>query len=222
MQINPRKYILVFILTCLIFFTAFSISNYLNNKKINQLKSIEDKISIDILSLETQFSLFEEIKCSQIGKNALSNELNTLSDKLTYAEDQKGIANEDVITLKKFYSLLQIKDYILMKKIAEKCGQKPRSILYFYSSTSCDDCRKQGYVLTSLREENPGVRVYSFDYNLDVNPLKSLITIHGINGKNLPAVVINETTHEGFQSFENLKKLIPSLVASSTPNTQQK
>jgi hypothetical protein len=127
-----------------------------------------------------------------------------------------------VITLKKFYSLLQIKDYILMKKIAEKCGDKPRSILYFYSATSCDDCRKQGYVLTSLREENPGVRVYSFDYNLDINALKSLINIHSINGKNLPAVVINETTHEGFQSFENLKKLIPSLVASSTPNTQQK
>ncbi|MBP9701514.1 MAG: thioredoxin family protein [Candidatus Pacebacteria bacterium] len=218
MQINTRKYVLVFILTCFIFFTAFSISNFLNNKKLNQLKSIEDKISIDILSLETQFSLFEEIKCSQIGSNALSSELNVLSDKLTYAEEQKGITDEDVITLKKFYSLLQIKDYILMKKIAEKCGDRPRSILYFYSSLSCDDCRKQGYVLTSLREKNPGVRVYSFDYDLDVNALKTLIAIHKI--KELPAVVINDITHSGYQDFDSLKKLIPSLVASSTPTTK--
>lgn len=220
MHINIRKYVLVFILTCFIFFTAFSISNFLNNKKLNQLKSIEDKISIDILSLETQFALFEEIKCSQIGSNALSSELNVLSDKLTYAEEQKGITDEDVITLKKFYSLLQIKDYILMKKIAEKCGDRPRSILYFYSSLSCDDCRKQGYVLTSLREENPGVRVYSFDYDLDINALKTLIAIHKI--KELPAVVIGDTTHAGYQDFDGLKKLIPSLIASSTPATQQK
>ena len=143
-----------------------------------------------------------------------------LSDKLTYAEEQKGITDEDVITLKKFYSLLQIKDYILMKKIAEKCGDRPRSILYFYSSLSCDDCRKQGYVLTSLREENPGVRVYSFDYDLDINALKTLIAIHKI--KELPAVVIGDTTHAGYQDFDSLKKLIPSLIASSTPATQQK
>lgn len=220
MQINIRKYILVFILTCFIFFTAFSISNFINNKKIDELKSIENKISIDILSLETQFSLFEEIKCSQIGNNALSSELNVLSDKLTYAEAQKGITDEDVITLKKFYSLLQIKDYILMKKIAEKCGDQPRSILYFYSSVSCDDCRKQGYVLTSLREENPGLRVYSFDYDLDINALKTLISIHKI--KELPAVVINDVTHAGYQDFDSLKRHIPSLVASSTPKTQQK
>lgn len=222
MQIKPQKYILVFILTCFIFFTAFSISNYLNNKKIDQLKSIEDKISIDTLSLETQFSLFEEIKCSDIKNTVISTELNTLSDKLTYAEEQKGIDNAEVINLKKFYSLLEIKDYILTKKINTKCGTKTNSILYFYSSKTCDDCRKQGYVLTSLREKNPGLRVYSFDYDLDVSALKTLISLYKIEKTKLPALVIKENAHFGFQDFGALQSIIPSLVSSSTPETQKK
>ena len=71
-MINWHKYIIVFIITALIFFTAFSISNYLNNRKVSELRLIEDKIATDILSLETQFELLQDTSCKKIDSSILS------------------------------------------------------------------------------------------------------------------------------------------------------
>src|ERR1035437_3429102 len=162
-----KKYVTVLFITSTIFIAGIWLSNYLSNKKIDQLKSIESTISMDLMPSETQFSLLEEQSCTDLSATVLSSELNSLADKISYSENNIGIKNVDVISLKKYYSLLEIKDYLLMKKITERCGQKPIFILYFYKNDNCDDCTKQGYVLTSLRENYPNLRVYSFDYKLD-------------------------------------------------------
>ncbi len=222
-QFSPKKYILVFIITATIFLFALGISNYLNEKKVETIRSTEDSIAINILSLETQFQLLEDSSCKKIGTNILSDELNLLSDRLAHAEEQKGIADSTVITLKKHYYLLEIKDYLLMKKVSEKCGVKPVSILYFYSNAeSCTDCRRQGYILTSIRQNNPDIRVYSFDTGLQLNALSTLTSLYEIKTEKLPALVINDKLYEGYQSLESLQKIIPKLatttVASSTKN----
>lgn len=203
-----KKYIIVFFITLTIFISAIWLSNYLNNKKIDQLKSAEDKISVDIMSSETQFSLLQEMSCKDISNTALSSELNSLTDKITYSENNIGMKNVDVINLKKYYSILEIKDYLLMKKITESCGQKPIFILYFYNNDNCSDCTKQGYILTSLRAQYPNLRVYSFDYNLDLSAIKAMISIYKITD-NLPALVINGKVYNGLQSVETIEKTLP-------------
>ena len=75
-----------------------------------------DKISLDILSSETQFSLLTESSCKSIGDNTLSFEVGQLGSKLAYMEEKVGSDNPDFINLKTYYSLLEIKDYLLMKK----------------------------------------------------------------------------------------------------------
>jgi hypothetical protein len=218
-MINWQKYIIVFIITTLIFFTAFSVSNYLNDRKVSELRGIQDKISIDILSLETQFELLEDSSCKKIDSSILSQELNTLANKLSYAEEQAGIDSEEVESLKKQYTLLEIKDYMLTKRVSEKCSFNPTVILYFYSNkTGCDDCTKQGHVLTYLREQFPQLRVYSFDYDLPLSTLKTLISIHEIQEK-LPALVIKDKVYYGFMSVEDIQKVIPSLLSTSTATT---
>ncbi|MEK7180462.1 MAG: hypothetical protein AAB706_03220, partial [Patescibacteria group bacterium] len=59
------KYFYIFLITSLIFFTAFFISNYFNDKKVSEIRSIESRIAIDILSSETQFSLLAESSCDR-------------------------------------------------------------------------------------------------------------------------------------------------------------
>src|SRR3989344_1137164 len=86
-----RKYIFVFIITSVIFFTAFSISNYSNEKRIQNIQSIEDKIALDLLSSETQFNLLKELSCKAIDNSVLSQELNSIAEKLTYAEENLGV-----------------------------------------------------------------------------------------------------------------------------------
>jgi hypothetical protein len=223
-EINWKKYFIVFLITGAIFVTAIYISNYFGNKKIEEIKNIQDKISIDILSSETQFSLLEESSCKDLSSITLSDELANLEEKLNSTEKDRGESDPEVLYLKRYYALLEIKDYLLMKKISEKCKTAPVSIIYFYSNRdgTCPDCTKEGYVLTQLRQDYPELRVYSFDYDLDLSALKTLLSINKIKGQ-LPAMLIGENMYYGFQGMDNLqklpeiKKLIQTKTASSTP-----
>ncbi len=205
-----KKYVIVLFITATIFISGLWISNYLNSKKIDQLKLIEGKISLDLMSSETQFSLLQEQSCKDVSGTVLSSELNSLADKISYSENNIGVENVDVISLKKYYSLLEIKDYLLMKKIRERCGEKSIFVLYFYKNENCDDCTKQGYVLTSLREKYPELRVYSFDYNLDLSAIKTMTSIYKVPD-DLPAIVINGKVYSGFQTIEEIEKTFPEL-----------
>jgi len=205
-----KKYIIVLFITSTIFISGLWLSNYLNNKKIDQLKSIENSISLDLMSSETQFALLGELSCKDVSANFLSSELNSLADKISYSENNIGTENIDVISLKKYYSLLEVKDYLLMKQINQRCGQKSIFVLYFYKNDDCEDCTKQGYVLTSLREKYPNLRVYSFDYNLDSSVIKAMTSIYKVPD-NLPALVINGKVYSGFQTVEDIEKTLPQL-----------
>jgi hypothetical protein len=57
-SIDWKKYILVLLITVAIFATALYVSNRLNDRRIDEIRSIGDQISIDILSSETQFSRY--------------------------------------------------------------------------------------------------------------------------------------------------------------------
>jgi len=206
-----KNYIIAFVITVGIFSTAIYLSNYLGNKKIDQLKSIQDKIAIDILSSETQFSLLQELSCKDVNNSVLSQEINNIADKINYSEKNFATDDTDVRYLKKYYSLLEIKDYLLMKKISERCGTKNSFILYMYSpDPTCTDCVKQEYVLSLLREKYPQLRIYSFDYNLDLSAIKALISIYKIPS-NVPVMVIGEKNYSGFKTVEEVEKIISEL-----------
>lgn len=203
-QIDWKKYALVFLITVGLFVTASYISNYFGAKKIDQLKSIQDKIGIDILSSETQFSLLSELSCKNISDSVLSNELGEFGRKLEWGQENLG--NSDEVTyLRKYYSLLEIKDYLLTKRISERCGVKSAFILYFYTTAeNCSECEKQGIVLSTLRDRYPELKVYSFDYSVDLSAVKSMLQIYKIQDTLLPAVVLDDTVLTGLQSIEGL------------------
>jgi len=207
-NIDWKKYLIVLLITTGLFFTAIYLSNYFGNQKINQLKTIQDKISIDILSSETQFSLLSELSCKNISDSVISRELGELGNKLEWSQNNLG-ANEEVTYLKKYYSLLQIKDYLLTKKISERCKVKSAFILYFYTTAeNCSECEKEGLVLTTLREKYPELRVYSFDYSTDLSAVRSMLQIYKIEDTKLPAVVIEGDVLTGFRSIEELEEKI--------------
>ncbi len=215
---DSRKYIFTLIITAAIFATAFFTSSFLSNKRVESVKSIQDNIAIDILSSETQFSLLGEVPCSNVSDSILSPQLSEIGDKLSKTETDRGANDADVIYLKKYYSLLQIKDYILSKKLVEKCGSTKKQvfIVYFYSNKGdCTDCEKEGYVLTRLKEMYPDLRVYSFDYNLPLSAVDSMKTIYRVKSS-LPALVIEDKTYTGFKSIEDLDALLPRSIKTST------
>ena len=196
---------------------AYAVS-YLNRARVVELSAIEDQISIDTLSLDTQFSLLEAAPCdSAASSTTLTNELTDLGTRLSYAENQLGSDDSRVVRLKEQYSLLEIRDYLITKRLAAACGTKPVTVLYFYSNAGdCGDCDKAGYALSYLRNTYPTLRVYSFDYHLDLGALKTLLAVEKIKGP-LPAFIINGKQSYGFASLETLETQFPKgALATST------
>ncbi len=222
-MIDTKKYFLTFLITVTIFATAFFASTYFSSMKTRNVKEIQDTIAIDILSSETQFDLLKEVPCQHVDDTMLSAQLSEVGEKLSRTENDRGSDDDTVKYLKKYYSLLQIKDYLLSKKLAEKCGQakKPVSIIYFYTNIGeCPDCAKQGYVLTRLKELYPELRVYSFDYDLDLSAITSLKAIYKVQAP-LPALIIEDKVYSGYQSKEQLEALLPESLKIQTSTSTQ-
>jgi len=197
---------------------AYAIT-YLNNARIAELSAIEDQLSIDTLSLDTQFSLLEAAPCESVASSTtLTDKLADLGSRLSVAENQLGSDNAQVIRLKEQYSLLEIRDYLITKKLAAACGAKPTTVLYFYSNAGdCADCDKAGYALSYLRDTYPSLRVYSFDYNLDLGALRTFIAVTKVK-RDLPAFIINGRPYYGFTSLADLEKQFPKgVLSTSTP-----
>ena len=227
--LRTGTYVMAFVITAFIFAGAFLTSYYFNGLRVSDVRAAQDDISIDILSLETQFDLLQEHSCSDVAENTiLTGALSSLGDRLSYMEAHGTGSSEEVVRLKRLYSLLEIKDYLLMKQVVAKCNLKPIFILYFYSNEGdCADCEKQGYALTALARDYPQLRIYSFDRNLDVSALKTLISINDVDAVQLPALVTNGKVYEGYHNVEDIQKLVPQLktlpkAASSTSMMKRK
>lgn len=220
MNNTTRRYLVAFLITGALFATALAVSTYTNNARIENIRALQENIATDILSLETQFDLLSELSCKDIRENSvLSKEVTNLSRRLAYMEDKLGVDDDEVIRLKRQYTLLQIKDLLLMKKVSQKCSLEPVFILYFYDNENeCRDCERQGYVLTDVAERFPKLRIYSFDYRLDVPALSTLITINELRDE-LPVLVIDGEPYYGFKTIQELEDLIPNIEALSATST---
>lgn len=211
------SYVVAFLITAFIFATALYASNYFNNKRVVDIQATQDKISIDILSLETQFDLLAEHSCRDISENSvLSTEIQPLAQRLSYLESQSQVNEDELMGLKRYYTLLQIKDLLLMQKVADKCKLKPVFILYFYSNAGdCKECEQQGYVLTGLAQKYPTLRIYSFDYNLANAALRTLVDINAIRDE-MPALVINNEVYYGLHTMDDIEQVLPELATLKT------
>lgn len=207
-----KKYLFVLFITIGIFVVVFGFTNFVNNKKLANIDDLQRKITADLIATETQFDLLTTAPCSALGKSVLSSELEEFGRKLDYAQENQGPDDTDVIQLKKYYSLLQVKDYLLMQELADKCDSEIHFLLYFYNE-DCDDCRKQGYVLTDFKKEYPELRIYSFDGSMDYSVINTFSSLYDFEGV-YPSIIVNGQVYQGFINHDTLVDLFPELVAN--------
>jgi len=106
------KYIFVLILTLGVFAISWYVSGYFSQKKIAEIRDIQNKVATDILASETEFSLLSELSCQDINQTTTSEELGELAGKISFSEENVS-AQDEILTLKKQYSILQVKDFLL-------------------------------------------------------------------------------------------------------------
>jgi len=217
-KINAQKYILVLLFTLLVFSSGFFLNNQFNKKRITELGSLQQNLRIDILSLETQFSILTQAPCANLNESTLTKELYTISQKLTSVANSLGPEHDDYIQLKKYYSILEIKHWLLLEKASKECDLPLTFVIYFYTDKeTCPQCEDQGYILTHFRKKYPFLRVYSFDFGLDLAALQTLKSIYSLNeDKELPIIVINNEVNYGYKNKQELEKALEEFVDLAT------
>lgn len=219
MNLVLRNVLIALAITAAIVGTIIYAIAYLDAKRVGELTRIENQLQVDTLSLDTQFSLLESAPCAVAASTTnLTAALDDLGKRLSYTEDRLGSEDPQVKTLKQQYSLLEIRDYLVTKKLAAACDTEQVIVLYFYSNKSdCTECDNAGYALSYLRDQYPKLRVYSFDYHLELGALETLIALEKVQ-PTLPAFVINDKVTYGFTTLEELQKAFPKgALATTTP-----
>lgn len=213
-----RNALIALVITLLIIGTVFYAVSYLDRQRVAELSSIQNQLATDTLSVETQFALLASAPCDDIsGGNELSQEVSSLGDRLATAETRLGADDAQVIQLKDQYTLLEIRDYLLTKQLAATCHVAPTVVLYFYSNVpgDCKDCERASYALSYLHQLNPNLRVYSFDYNLDLGAVKTLIAVEKVQPE-FPAFVIDGKRTYGFDTIDAFKASFPKNFFATT------
>jgi hypothetical protein len=217
-----RNALIALLITIALTGTVLFAVNYLNQQRLEELQNIEDQLATDTLSIETQFALLAEAPCEDLASGTgLSQEVGGIGDRLAFAEERLGAKDPEVVRLKERYTLLQIRDYLLTKRIERTCGSDKIIALYFYSNVpgECADCDRAGYALSYLRQTYPALKVYSFDYHLDLAALRTLISVERVE-PTFPAFVIESKNHYGFTTLEEFEEAFPEELFESATTTE--
>lgn len=214
MNTSLKRYLIVFVITGCIFGFTFWLSGELSSGKVQEVRDLEDQIAIKILSTETRYALLENSSCDHISTNntndiGLNSELTDIAHRVKFMAGQLGADNEKVVSLKQYYTLLQIKDYMLTKELYNRCGTHIVSILYLYQE-GCEECVKQSIILDDLASRYPEIRVYWIDKDLQTPALDTLISI--LNIKKTPSIVIKNKVYDSLQSTGDIESYIPQIA----------
>lgn len=206
-KIDKPKYLTVLAITVLVFLIGILIGNYFAGIKITKLTDLGTKLKTDTVAMELKFDLLKEDPCGAVNSTKINDELYELATKLDYMENRLGEDDSNVIQLKEYYMLLELRNWMFMEKTNKECGLNRTLILYFYSNKKdCKTCEEQGFILTWLRKNYPNVYIYSFDINIDDAALSTIKNIFYIDST--PAIVINRKTYSKFMTKAELEDLI--------------
>jgi hypothetical protein len=206
-KISWNRYFSVLLLTSLIFLIGFLIAQRVSSRTSNQITDIQKEFRNYILSLNLQSEIASEYIC-KVDAFQLTKEKTELGKRIDVLERNLGKNNPVVKDLKQDYSLLSLRQWLLVKKVKEECDRDINIIIFFYSNkVNASESESQGYVLDYIYEKFPDeVVIYAFDIEDENQALTTLKAIYEV--EIVPSVIINEELFTGFQSREKISSLI--------------
>ncbi len=215
-QHDWKKYLIVFLITLGIFLVAIYLSSALSNKRFAEMRTFQDKLATDILSSETRFALLERTSCEHFVDDALlSEELNLFGERLSRMQKQLGVNDPEVEQLNRYYSLLQVKDYLLVTQLAEKCDTNPVIMLHF-TKEDCTACDRQQYILDDVHPDYTDLGLYSFDFNTELSAVRTLISTLGVKEEDLPVLILDDEVFKTGLSEEDLRERLSVFFPEET------
>lgn len=206
-RLRPSAYIAAFALTTLIFIAGILLGSHFSAEKLNDINVLAQELQMNTMGTELQYEILLQNPCDLIESSQLTEELFSIGERLGYMESSLGSKDLNVLNLKEYYHLLEIRHWLFVKKTIEECGLEKNTILYFYSNAGdCNKCEEQGNVLVYMHRKYPELNIYSFDINIDnpaLNTVKDMFSV-----AETPSLVIDGETYIGFMDAAALKEVI--------------
>lgn len=202
------RYLTAFLLTASVFALGIFLGIIMSDYKVSKIYNYERDLMTNFLVQDIQSELMEEDPCKFVSTELASQELFKVGDRLDALEKDLGKDDEQVVSLKKYYNLLAVRDYLFYKKVNEECDKDFILNLFFYSNDpkKCEKCEDQGFVLSYVRAKNDKIRTYSFDVDLGLPAVDYLVKFYNVN--EVPSVVFNEDVYYGFLDTEKVEEII--------------
>ncbi len=206
-NVNKPKYIAIIVVVFFVFVVGILLGKILTEMNLSSYTNTAAFLKLQTLSLSLQQDLISKNICD-IDVFKITRDRARLGAKVEELEKSLGKTNPQTIALKAEYSLISIRQWLLVKDVKEKCGQDVNIILFFYSNTNnLQDSELQGYVLDYLHRKYPEkIVTYSLDSDLEEPTIGTLMELYNIT--QIPSIVINEKLYSGFHNREVLEPLI--------------
>ncbi len=206
------RYLVAFLLTACIFVLGIFFGIIMSDVKTSKIYDYERELMTNFLVQDVQSDLLVSDPCKFADSGLVSQELFKVGDRLDALERENGKGDEQVISLKRYYTALQVKDYLFFKKVNEECDGNFILNLFFYSNDPkvCEKCQDQGFVLSYVRTNNENLRTYSFDVDLDMPLVQYLVGYYNVT--EVPTVIFNDQVYYGFMSRERAEDIIENVI----------
>lgn len=191
-------------------FVGINIENFIRSDLVARASDIES--SIQEIELEMLYfqGLNASYSCDFLNEivRKTNNNLDSLSEKLAnYPESNVLFGSSEVKAIKRKYTFLLIKDWLLQERIKVNCGTKSVSVLYFYKTENCDDCIIQGNILSSLKNSfKEKLMIFPLDVKVQLSMIE--ILMNRFNITSTPSLVIEEKVYKEIVSKNELKNII--------------
>lgn len=197
-KISWDIYLAAFVVSAIIFGAGLWIGLQIEKSVSERLTGDIENTKQKIVSLETMLLFNESGEFCPFFTEEMEifdKETADVGNKIGYMEEHRGSDPQ----LKSDYMLLELRDYLLIRKIDSVCGTKTNVVLYFLNSQSCADCTRQGEELTAARVgASISIRVYSFD--VSINNTAVALLGKSLNVSVMPTLIINGKPYEGLTS----------------------
>jgi len=212
-EINIHKYIAITALTALVFILGILLGNYIANTRLSSLEKTQADLTMQISGLELKNTLMKSVDVCNLTWNELLEEKVDMGKKVERLEMRFGKENENVLRQKEIYELIEIRTWLILREMREKCNASINLILYFYTNKENDEkgswrqCEDQGYVLDAVYQRYPqNISTFIFDINIQNPAVDTIQQIYDIN--KVPSLVINEEVYVEYKNFKSLEEIL--------------
>jgi len=206
--LKARMYFFAFIASLLLFTVGLVLGWQLGYSAVTQMRSEFDALSADEAGVELVSLLGNESFACQIYESEFMRVFQKTveyGEKLAELESKKGKMDSEVLELKKDYSSMQLRNYLLQQKMDARCGYRHNVIIYFYSNENYTPETDEGLQIGKVDKEF-GVYTYHFDINVDSPIVRGLKAAYNI--KTTPTLIINGEKYEGFLTADELRAIL--------------